>query len=152
MTEQLPLWGEPAQPDEPVPEHVAREELRGMIGELFASGRMFTRNASAHRCPTCRAYVLSAVDADRCAEQVTVDPTPLTNEAELACKLGDRPTYRLRIREGRAQLDDRDPRTGPAPEGAVIVPAHRCGARFPGRIEQLLPPPRVDDRHAQPPF
>lgn len=150
MTEQLPLWGEtPA----PVPEHVEREERRGMIDGLFSSGRMFTRNASRHRCPSCRASVLSAVDGDLCASSVTVDPTPLTPEGELACKLSGRLTYRLRIREGRAQLDDRDPVwTGAAPAGATIVPAHFCGARFPGTIEHLLPAARTIDRTAPPPF
>lgn len=152
MTEQLPLWGEiPAQPV--VPEHVQRSEHKGMIDSLFATGRMFTRNASRHRCPSCRANVLSAVDGDLCASSVTVDPTPLDPQSELACKLSGRLTYRLRIREGRAQLDDRDPVwTGPAPDGATILPEHRCGARFPGTIDHLLPAARVIDRQAPPPF
>lgn len=152
MTEQLPLWGETPAPA-PVPEHVERAERKGMIEGLFATGRMFTRNASRHRCPSCRAIVLSAVDGDLCASSVTVDPTPLDPQSELACKLAGRLTYRLRIREGRAQLDDRDPVwTGPAPEGATIVPEHRCGARFPGTIEALLPAARTIDRTAEPPF
>lgn len=152
MTEQLTLFGSP-EPTEPVPEHVERTERKGMIDALFSSGRMFTRNASRHRCPTCRAQVLSAVDGDLCASSVTVDPTPLDPEAELACKLSGRLTYRLRIRGGRAQIDDRDPVwTGPAPADATILPEHRCGARFPGNIEHLLPAARTIDRAAEPTF
>lgn len=150
MTEQLALFGDPT-PAEPIPAHIERAELNGMLDALFSTGRMFTRKASRHRCPRCGASVLSAVDGDLAAEQVTVDPTPLDHADELACKIADRPTYRLRIREGRAQLDDRDRVTGPAPDGATIVPAHRCGARFPGALK-LLDPPDTGHPDDPPPF
>lgn len=150
------LFDLPADPrPDPGPTPVlARREERGAIDAMFAQGRAFVRKASLGPCPSCRQPVLTGVDADMVGIPVTVDPTPLTPQEELAATMAGRTTYSLRISPDRAEIDDRDRYAicKPHPTGRPIVPAHQCGARFPSHLQQWRTssrPTRPDDA---PPF
>lgn len=97
------------------------------------------RAARWQRCPGCDQLTLHGMDADLCAGMVTADPTPLSEHQELACIITGRPTFTLKPRGTSYELSDRDGahKYGPRPpnhSGKTIIPAHLCGARFPGFI------------------
>lgn len=99
------------------------------------------RAARWDRCTTCNELTLHGMDADICAGMVIVDPTPLSPLQELACFTIGRETFTLKPREKGYELSDRRPAYlyGPRPPdhgSKTIVPAHRCGARFPGFIKR----------------
>lgn len=133
---------------------LARREERGAFDALFAQGRAFARKASLAPCPTCRQPVLTGVDAAIVGIPVTVDPTPLSPQQELAATMAGRPTYSLRISPGRAEIEDRDRYAicKPHPTGRPIVPAHRCGARFPTHLQQWRTTARNSHPDDPPPF
>lgn len=97
------------------------------------------RAARWERCKDCDQLTLHGMDADLCAGMVTVDPTPLSPQQEHACMITGRPTYSLKPRGTSYELSDRDGAylygsRPPDQRGKTIVPAHQCGARFPGFI------------------
>lgn len=99
------------------------------------------RLAAYHHCHKCQAIVLTGLDHDVAAFTATVDPTPLDPRLELAAVLTGRRTYAAWPAAGGYHLEVRDEvtmedHTHPA------LPAHRCGARFPGFLE-----PPTDGRH-----
>lgn len=105
------------------------------------------RKAEFHYCQRCMAIVLTGLDDDRAAMTATVDPTPLSPAEETAVLLAGRRTYDADVSQSRTNLDPRDrmhmDRRQP------VVPAHQCGARFPGFI---TPPRREDPANAPIPF
>jgi hypothetical protein len=112
------------------------------------------RAARWQRCPTCDQLTLHGMDADVCAGMATADPTPLSPQQELACFIVGRPTYTLKPREKGYELSDRrcDYLWGPRPpdhRSKTVIPAHKCGARFPGFIQQ---PTTQETHNGQPPF
>lgn len=99
------------------------------------------RAARWGRCRTCQQITLTGMDADLTAGIATVDPTPLSPQQEHACMITGRETYTLTNRGNTYTLDDRRGATryGPRPPNhhrSTIVPAHQCGARFPGFIQK----------------
>lgn len=96
------------------------------------------RQAHWNRCPNCGQIILTGLDADTCAFTINADPTPITPRQEQLCALTGRPTYYVTAGQNRIELDRRDTYSigRPSPH-YPIVPAHKCGARFPGF---LLPP------------
>ena len=107
------------------------------------------------RCPNCNQITLHGMDADLAAGMATADPTPLTEQQELACIIAHRPTYTLTTRGTTHELNDRTAAHtyGPRPsnhKGRTIIPAHQCGARFPGFIPQPHTTPEAPND--QPPF
>jgi|GEM_PF-3096392 len=141
MTRQLALPGlEPAtqtRPDDELPAWV-REQLAIAAWPI-------SRKAHFERCPNCNALILRGLDHDVCAINVTVDPTPITRHLEVACIIAGRPTYTPWKVPGGYELTRRDPffdTDTPRP----ILPAHQCGARFPG----FLTPRRERTTHGWP--
>lgn len=65
------------------------------------------RAARAHRCRSCRQYVLAGLDSDRCALPVAADPDPLSARGEAVALIAGRSTYSLRFLSGRLELDHR---------------------------------------------
>lgn len=93
------------------------------------------RTARWQRCPTCHAITLHGMDDDIAAGMATADPTPLTPQGEYACTLIHRPTYEAVPRGRTYELWLRDSwrmDKPPDPPKVLVLPAHRCGARFPG--------------------
>lgn len=90
------------------------------------------RSARWTRCPKCQQIILQGLDDDIAAFTVQADPTPINPRQETACRLTARPTYA--VTEGRQiELDRRDRwSTGKPSPDRPIIPAHKCGARFPG--------------------
>lgn len=112
------------------------------------------RAARWGRCPDCQELTLHGMDADLCAGMVTVDPTPLSPQQEHACMIVGRPTFTIKPRGNSYELNDRrgaylygsrppDHRTH------TIIPAHKCGARFPGFIPR---PDKQETTSEKPPF
>lgn len=113
------------------------------------------RAARWQRCPTCDQLTLHGMDADLCAGMVTADPTPLTPQQEHACFIADRPTYTLKPRGNTYELNDRRGpylygTRPPDHNGKTVIPAHQCGARFPGFIKR--PKTTQETHHGNPPF
>lgn len=111
------------------------------------------RAARWQRCPNCNQLTLHGMDADLAAGMATADPTPLTETQELACFITGRPTYTLTNRGTSYELNDRRGAYlyGPRPpnhKGRTIIPAHQCGARFPG----FIPRPHTKETTNDPPF
>lgn len=97
------------------------------------------RAARWNRCPNCQELTLHGMDADLCAGMVTADPTPLSQQQEHACMITGRPTYTLKPRGNSYELNDRRGAylygsRPPDGRGKLIIPEHKCGARFPGFI------------------
>lgn len=112
------------------------------------------RAARWERCTTCKELTLHGMDADMCAGMVTADPTPLSELQELACIIVGRPTFTLKARGTSYELNDRRDahKYGPRPpthNGRVVIPAHQCGARFPGFIQR---PTTKETHNGQPDF
>jgi hypothetical protein len=114
------------------------------------------RAAHWERCRNCDQLTLHGMDADIAAGMVTADPTPLSPLQELACIIVSRETYTLSPKKdsGAYELSDRQAahRWGPRPpnhNGRLIVPAHQCGARFPGFIPR---PATKETTNEHPPF
>lgn len=106
------------------------------------------RAARWGRCPGCDQLTLHGMDADLCAGMATVDPTPLSPHQEHACFITGRPTYSLKARGTGYELNDRRGAylygtRPPDQRGKTIVPAHQCGARFPG----FIPRPQTQETH-----
>lgn len=55
------------------------------------------RWATAHHCPRCKQWTLTALDDDVMAIQATIQPDPVTHAGETAAVLAGWPTYELRI-------------------------------------------------------
>ena len=98
------------------------------------------RKAVYRLCRACGAVVLEGMDADRAAWTVQADPTPITALEEVLCVMVTRPTYTLRLGE-RWLLDYRDEYAVGKSSDRLVVPAHRCGARFASRLP--VPAPRT---------
>lgn len=112
------------------------------------------RAARWGRCPGCSQLTLTGMDADLCAGMVTADPTPLTPQQEHACMIAGRETYTLKPRGTSYELNDRRGAylygtRPPDHRGRTVIPAHQCGARFPGFIQK---PPTQETHHGQPDF
>ncbi|WP_422758275.1 hypothetical protein [Paenarthrobacter sp. C1] len=112
------------------------------------------RAARWERCNTCQELTLHGMDADMCAGMVTADPTPLSPQQELACMIIGRPTFTLKPRGQAYELHDRRDahKHGPRPpdhKGRTVIPAHQCGARFPGFIQR---PTTKETPNAEPDF
>lgn len=92
-----------------------------------------------NRCPACRAEVI-VYDWD--ANLVCylgpdlVDPTPLTVDLAVACRVTGRDLYtHRRDRVGRRHMSRLWAR--PLPADLVVLPRHQCGARIPTRLAPL---------------
>jgi hypothetical protein len=119
------------------------------------------RNARGRRCRDCGDWVLAGLDADRCAEVVYVDPTPLTALGEAMAHIAGLSTYALR-REGPGfRLDHRSRwHIAGTPAGSPgqrhdVVSAHQCSAPEPGAplvTESVLQRQSVRDHHDLPPY
>lgn len=99
-------------------------------------------------CTNCGAWTLTGLDDDTCAVQATTDPTPINPAQEVECALNFRRTYTLgRTPGGKPAIQHRDPYAIGRPTHQDVVPAHRCGHRYPGR-----PRPRTTADTDQCPF
>lgn len=146
MTQQAALFPAPKKAKKPGQDEWLKQLLETKTGGF--------RAAQWQRCPTCDQITLHGMDADICAGMATVDPTPLSPLQELACFIIGRDTYTLKPREKGYELSDRRPAYlyGPRPpdhQGKIIVPAHQCGARFPGFIQR---PATKETTNDQPDF
>lgn len=99
-----------------------------MTGWTDGGGHGRKTHPARHRCG---APVLTGLDADRAALQVTVDPAPLTAIGEAAALILGRQTYELHTAGDRQELDYRDRHritARPANlEKSHVVQAHECG-------------------------
>lgn len=144
---QPALFKTPPKPSKPGMDDWLKQQLETKTGGF--------RAARWGRCPNCSELTLHGMDADLCAGMVTADPTPLTPQQEHACMIFGRPTYTLKPRGNSHELNDR---TGayhygsrpPDQHGKTIIPAHQCGARFPGFIPRPNKPQETTNEH--PPF
>lgn len=107
--------------------------LRHLIraGHLTESG--LSRRARPRPCPHCCAWTIAGLDADVCALETHVDPSPLTPLGEMLALLDHRPTFELVRAEGRFQLERRHAwRITFAPAGSTpradVLALHRCDA------------------------
>jgi len=91
------------------------------------------RGVKVGRCGHCRQQVLTGDDADWSSFRVTVDPTTLNRDQEIACIITDRRTYMLEDHGGAPELHRRTHwhTDSHPPDDTPVVPAHKCGARFP---------------------
>jgi hypothetical protein len=126
----LPLW--------------LAEELRAENPNRYLTKATWTR------CRKCKAIVQTGLDDPVIASPAMIDPTPLTPLQDLTCALTHRTTYRLFQAGTETRISHRDQfnRHHPAGEAGQppIVPAHRCGARFPGFTIPPQPERTHDDR------
>ena len=111
------------------------------------------RAARWGRCPGCQELTLHGMDADLCAGMVTADPTPLSPQQEHACMIVGRPTFALKPRGTSYELSDRRGAylygsRPPDHRGKTVIPAHQCGARFPG----FIPRPTKETTSEHPSF
>ncbi|RRD03209.1 hypothetical protein EII34_14985 [Arachnia propionica] len=89
------------------------------------------RATAQHRCPHCRAHILTGLDQDQCAIQATATATPLTPLGEALHQLADIPTYTLtrhsnrgtKLTRRRAENIAQQPAGSPRID---VLPAHRC--------------------------
>ena len=91
------------------------------------------RRAVVRTCVTCRATILTGLDADTAALTVRVDPIPLSPLGEALARVDGRPTYWLHRDGGRLVLDLRDAwnihaRPAGTRLGEDILRAHQCGS------------------------
>lgn len=106
------------------------------------------RAARYRLCTKCSAWTLQGPDDDRAAILATADPTPLTPKQEIECALNDRRTYTIGTTpSGKPQLETRDIYGIGAPIRRTVIPAHKCGHRYPGNTYKNRTP--LTD---QPPF
>lgn len=119
--------------------------------QLRAERQPISRQAKYRYCPKCGAIVLRGLDDDYCAVDAVADPTPLTARLEYACYLVGRTTYNAITRGDTFELGARVLRWVRAPEllSWPVLPAHRCGATFPGCI---VPAAAAPDYNTDPPF
>ncbi|MFB9620659.1 hypothetical protein [Brooklawnia cerclae] len=121
------------------------------------AGRKTPRGVRAHRCRTCRAPVLSGLDNDRMAFQVSVDWQPLDATGELVALLAGRATFRIEPSpSGNPRLTRRTAEAITRPrrwwEAWDIIPEHRCGAPpLPTAGSRLLHRPGFGDLPADAP-
>lgn len=94
-----------------------------------------SRLAKYHRCRKCKEIVLTGLTHDTCAWTATADPTPLNRKTELAAILTNRQTFQAPLDKalGGYRLDYRYP--GSTWTKHPVIPAHKCGHRFPGFLE-----------------
>lgn len=85
------------------------------------------RRAQARVCG-CGAIILVGLDADRCAGEARVDPTPLTAVGEALAIMTGRSTYLLRT-VGRPELDHRSRWHigGASADDVAVLAEHACG-------------------------
>lgn len=93
-----------------------------------------SRDSAPRRCPSCGARVIS-YDYDFALDcylgPARVDPTPLSLELAIACRLTGRNIYtHAQGRAGRRTLSRVWARQT-LPTGSTILPAHICGAQTP---------------------
>lgn len=121
-----------------------------MTEQLVIGDRPLQRRSMFRRCTRCDDIILVGLDNDVCAFKVEADPTPLTARQEYACYLTGRRTYDATVVARAVELLHRDVAYVDAPERVPwqVVPAHQCGARFPG----FLIPPMYQHDHTRPPF
>lgn len=119
--------------------------------QLEQEVRPLARRGLFGRCRRCRHIIITGLDNSLCAFKAEVDPTPLTAQQEYACYLTGRPTYDALLYGPAIELLHRYPATVEPPEAKpwAVVPAHQCGARFPGF---LVPPLTETEHQATPPF
>lgn len=112
----------------------------------------YLTKATWTRCRKCSEVVLTGLDDPVLAAPAMIDPTPLTPLQDLTCALTHRTTYRLLQAGTETRISCRDQWNRHHPAGAPgkppIVPAHRCGARFPSFAIPPVPERTPDDRPA----
>lgn len=121
-----------------------------LINDGLMTEARITHHTQTRRCPTCGAWVLTALAA---GFVTTVDPTPLNPEGELLAVVGGRATYRHagRYLTRRFVLDIDMAPAGSSTTGDV-VPSHVCGApSLPGAPSVNIRPARID-LFGTPPF
>ena len=121
------------------------------------AGRTTSRTIHATTCCSCRAPILTGLDADVLAVTVSVDWTHLNEQGELQALLQGRTTYRLEAPPGqRPRLTRRR-----APQIRAkrkqwqqfdIVPDHKCGNPLPAISTRIITANQQADRDAPPPF
>ncbi|MBG6083256.1 hypothetical protein [Zhihengliuella flava] len=153
MTNQPALFTTP-NTTQPTKKPATKEPLPEWLRAALETKTGGFRTAKFSRCPQCGAITLTGLNADQLAQTITADPTPLTPTDEYACTLTNRPTIHA-THEGnnRWHLHYRDHlrMTTPPSDKHLVLPTHKCGARFPG----FLKPPHLPTNHdpnATPPF
>ena len=105
------------------------------MGVIHITDQRISRTPRIHTCHTCAAPVLTALDANRCALTVTLDPYALTPAGEVWALQDGRRTYQLT----NGQLNPRDrwniPGRPPGPDH-TILPSHRCHQPTPHQHRQ----------------
>lgn len=97
-----------------------------------------SRAARARRCRDCRRYVLTGLDADRCALPVAVDPDPLSVLGEATAILAGKTTFALRFLSGRLELDHRGHfELRSPPRRLDVLAGHACGQPSLGSLPDL---------------
>jgi hypothetical protein len=97
-----------------------------------------SRAARARRCRSCRQYVLTGLDADRCALPVAVDPDALSARGEAIAILAGKSTYSLRWLSNRLELDRRNRwEIAGASRRLDVLAGHLCGQPSLGTVPGL---------------
>ena len=117
------------------PNHGRRPTTSWLLDHLIRAGHVTetgaTRRARIRTCPSCHEPILIGLDADSCAIEAHVDPTPLTALGEALAVVEGRWTWALRREGTRYVLDPRDHHDiAWAPAATVartdVLRAHRC--------------------------
>lgn len=125
---------------------------------LIRAGRIdgdgHSRAARTGRCPTCRAAIVRALDADRAALAITTDVPALTAAGELAALLDGTHTYEMHTAGLRIEIDYRDQwriRARSADRADLhVVKAHECGHPSPLTKPLDLAPESAGDDNVVP--
>jgi hypothetical protein len=121
-----------------------------LAAEIHASeGPRYRTQAIWCRCSRCEEIILAGLDDPCVAANATVDPTPLTPLQELICALEHRRTYRFHQAGTGGRIQTRDKWQPPAGGDPPVIPAHKCGHRFPGFV---IPPAPERTSNDKPPF
>jgi hypothetical protein len=100
----------------------------------------FTVQVQADRCDRCRAEVLTTNwdDYEFATINIVADPTPLNIDQQVACIVDGRPLFtldRTTVRTYRLARRHAWNTEHVAPWTVAIVPAHVCGQRFGGQLD-----------------
>lgn len=106
------------------------------------------RSLAATTCRDCHTPTVRALDADICAFEVTLDPTPLDPLGETLAIATGRTTYDVVPTKTGLLIEPRSPQRITQPRRHPVLAQHRCGQPLPAAADD------TDDRGEtdEPPF
>lgn len=119
-------------------------------GHVTATGT--SRRLTAHTCRTCHSPTLRGLDADTCAFEITLDPTPLDPLGEVLALTAGRRTYDLTHTAGRYEINPRTHHHITRPRRYPVLTEHRCGQPLPVAAEPAPAMTATEGATDEPPF